>query len=131
MLDKFNTKNKSTMKLETLRKTLDKKGNPTNKTRFLNGEPFRLTISGSYFRYIGTAETSTGCIVELMVTSEGKVILEQYESNILKIGPTTVKAYCYVLGNRVNTCIRFNRMSFINKIEESYFKKYKIERIEF
>jgi hypothetical protein len=118
------------MKLETLRKTLDKRGNPTNKTRFLNGEPFRLKISGSYFRYIGTAEAGTGCIVEICVTSEGKVLFEQHESNVLKIGPTTCKAFVYVFGNRVNTCLRFDRMSFINKIEESYFEKYNIERIE-
>ena len=118
------------MKLETLRKTLDKRGNPTNKTRFLNGEPFRLKISGSYFRYIGTAETGTGCIVELCVTDEGNVIFEQHESNILKIGPATVKAYCYVLGNRVDTCLRFNQMRFVNNIEDKYFEEKGIGRIK-
>jgi len=119
------------MRLETLRKTLDKKGNPTNKTRFINGEPFKLTPYGSYFRYIGN-EHDDGYLVQLYIGSDGtNVLFEQHESNVLKIGPTTCKAFMYVLGNRVNTCLRFDRMSFEVKLEEKYFKENNIERIEF
>ncbi len=119
------------MKLETLRSTLDKKGNPTNKTRFINGEPFKLSPYGSYYRYIGSS-FGDGHLVQLYCGADGtNVLFEQHESNVLKIGPTTCKAFIFVFGNRVNTCLRFDSMSFEVKIEESYFEKYKIERIEF
>ena len=131
MLDKFNTKKKSTMRLETLRKTLDKKGNPTNKTRFINGEPFKLSPFGAYYRYISSS-FGEGHLVQIYTGSDDTCVLfEQHESNVLKIGPTTCKAFMYVLGNRVNTCLRFNSMSFEVKLEEKYFEENNIERIKF
>lgn len=117
------------MRLETLCKTLDKKGNPTNKTRFLNGEPFKLTSYGAYYRYIGSS-FGDGHLVKIYIGSNGtNVLFEQHESNVSKIGPTTCKAFVFVFGNRVNTCLRFNHMSFEVNIEERYFVENKIERI--
>ena len=117
------------MRLETLCKTLDKKGNPTNKTRFLNGEPFKLAPSGAYYRYIGSS-FGEGHLVKIYTGSDGtNVLFEQHESNVSKIGPTTCKAFVFVFGNRVNTCLRFDSMSFEVKLEEKYFKENKIERI--
>jgi len=118
MSDKFNNQKKSTMKITT------------NKARFMNGEPFKTTPYGSYYRYICN-EYDTGYLVQLYTGSnDTNVLFEQHESNVSKIGPTTCKAFRFVLGNRVNTCIRFDRISFEVKLEEKYFKENKIERIE-
>jgi len=102
----------------------------SNKERFMNVEPFKTTTYWSYYRYICN-EYDTGYLVQLYVVSDGtNVLFEQHESNVSKIGPTTCKAFRFVLGNRVNTCIRFDRISFEVKVEEKYFKENEIERIE-
>lgn len=110
---------------------MKKKINPTNKERFLNSEPFKLTPFGSYYRYIGSSFGSEkGHLVQIYCESNSnKVLFEQYESNVHKIGPTTCKAFTYVLNIKRTTCLRYDHMEFGCDVETGQFEENTIEKL--
>lgn len=116
------------MKLEQY--TLDKKGNITNKTRFLNGEPFIIHLMHSAFRYIGKGSDDVGYMIIMSITTDGKVVMESHTANVSKIGPSTFTAYAYVLGKKIKVCLRYDSLDFETKVEDKYFEEKEIERIE-
>lgn len=108
---------------------MKKKINPSNKERFLNSEPFKLTPFGAYYRYIESS-FGIGHLIRIHCESNSnKVLFEQYESNVHKIGPTTCKAFTYVFDNKINTCLRYDHMEFECNIEKGYFEENKIEKL--
>lgn len=117
-------------------KTTNKKATTTNKTRFLNGEPFKIDFRVTFFKYSANTDlpldkqhVDPGYMLEISVDNDGYVLMERYESNISKIGPTTCSAFVFVLGKKVQVCLRYDSLDFDVIIKEKHSEEKNIERI--